>query len=71
MLTRSTTSPTPDSETPIYDALVVEHENMLPLVHLGRALSGEMVTVARPAGLEPRVLAQHDAPALPRRRRAS
>jgi hypothetical protein len=71
VLTRSTTSPTPDSETPIYDALVVEHENMLPLVHLGRALSGEMVTVARPVGLEPRLMAQHDAPALPRRRRAS
>ncbi|KAJ8141314.1 hypothetical protein OY671_005507, partial [Metschnikowia pulcherrima] len=57
-------------ETPIYDALVVEHENMSPLVHLGRALSGEMVTVARPTGLSPRLAPAHGAPALPRRRRA-
>lgn len=73
VLTRSpshTLAHAQDSETPIYDALVVEHENMLPLVHLGRALSGEMVTVARPTGLSPRLLASHDAPALPRRRRA-
>lgn len=69
MLTRST-SPTPDSETPIYDALVVEHENMLPLVHLGRALSGETVTSARATGLEPRYRPAHEGSALPRRRRA-
>jgi len=59
---------TADSETPIFDALVVEHENQLPLVHLGRALSGEMVTVARPSGLEPRLEPSRDVPVLPRRR---
>ncbi|WP_454042522.1 hypothetical protein [Cellulosimicrobium sp. Marseille-Q8652] len=64
---RSTTS-TSDSETPIFDALVVEHEHQLPLLHLGRALSGEMVTVARPVGLDPRIVPSEDVPVLPRRR---
>ena len=64
---RRTVTPT-ESETPIFDALVVEHENQLPLVHLGRALSGEMVTVARPQGLEPRLVPSRDVPVLPRRR---
>ncbi|MCB7135991.1 hypothetical protein [Cellulosimicrobium marinum] len=59
---------TPDSETPIFDALVVEYEQQLPLVHLGRALSGELVTVARPVGIEPRIVPSRDVPVLPRRR---
>jgi hypothetical protein len=65
---RRTDTRTSDSETPIFDALVVEHENQLPLLHLGRALSGEMVTVARPVGLEPRIVPSEDVPVLPRRR---
>ncbi len=69
MLTRSH-SQTPDSETPIYDALVVEHESMLPLLHLGRALSGGSGTVARSQGLEPSFRPAREASALPRRRRA-
>jgi hypothetical protein len=66
-VSRTNTS-TAESDTPIYDELVTEHENQLPLVHLGRALSGELVTVARPTGLDPRIVTEEDAPALPRRR---
>ncbi|MFC8922062.1 hypothetical protein [Cellulosimicrobium sp. NPDC057127] len=63
-----TNAGTAESDTPIYDELVTEHENQLPLVHLGRALSGEMVTVVRPTGLDPRIEPSTDVPVLPRRR---
>ena len=66
-VSRTNTSTAP-SDTPIYDELVSEHENQLPLVHLGRALSGELVTVARPRGLDPRIEPSTDVPVLPRRR---
>ncbi|OLT49032.1 hypothetical protein [Cellulosimicrobium sp. CUA-896] len=64
----STNAGTAASDTPIYDELVTEHEDQLPLIHLGRALSGELVTVARATGLDPRIVPSDDVPVLPRRR---
>ncbi len=55
-------------DTPIFDELVGEHEHQSPLIHLGRALSGELVTTARATGLDPQVVPSQDVPVLPRRR---
>ncbi|MBD8078548.1 hypothetical protein [Cellulosimicrobium arenosum] len=61
------------TETPIFDALLIEHEQSLPLIHLSHALRGPTRPGGRGAndralGLEPRIVPSTEVPVLPRRR---
>ncbi|MBD5784954.1 hypothetical protein IF650_02055 [Cellulosimicrobium terreum] len=64
------------TETPIFDALLTEHEQSLPLIHLsnalreprGRGRAGHTDRDDHALGLEPKFVPSAEVPVLPRRR---